>query len=562
MAFFDILLMSCRNPLFVLLLLFSVQAICQNSVGLISYNNEVSYDGYNLFFPHNQSSVFLINNCGELVNEWEDGDFRPGNSVYLTDEGNLVKSKRRTTSAIDDPIWAGGAGEIVEILSWDNDILAEYELNDSLRRLHHDVAVMPNGHILMIAWELKTHDESLQAGRDPDKLAQDKLWPEVVLEWDPADDVIIWEWHSWDHLIQDFDQSKDNFGIVKDHPELIDLNYDEHNGHPDWLHCNSIDYNSELDQIILSIPYFNEFWIIDHSTSTEEAASHVGGNSGKGGDLLFRWGNPQTYQRGDSTNQRIFFQHDVHWVNPSAQPGNEHFNEIVLFNNRVGTLISNTNSLLLPWDQGTNAYLFSSDVYGPEEFKLTAVHPNNIPRSNSNSLSSAQLLPNDNFLICAGRWGYTYEVTPDAEVAWEYITPILRGTRAEQGDTTFSINSNLTFRLKRYGTDFIGFVDKDLTPSGYIEVNPNTTFCEMLTTSIDDEFLESMKIYPNPTADILLIEGNNVDHTSFEIIDINGKKHINVPGREATSGINVSNLRPGVYLVRSSNGYIQLFSKI
>ena len=120
----------------------------------------------------------------------------------------------------------------------------------------------------------------------------------------PAGGSIVWEWHLWDHLIQDYDPTKDNYGVVGDHPELIDVNYSLApfccpSGNADWTHTNAVDYNEQLDQIMLSVRNFSEIWVLDHSTTTAQAASHSGGRSGKGGDLLYRWGNPAAYRAGD-----------------------------------------------------------------------------------------------------------------------------------------------------------------------------------------------------------------------------------------------------------------------
>jgi len=79
------------------------------------------------------------------------------------------------------------------------------------------------------------------------------------------------------------------------------LNYD--NGYVgDWTHVNAVDYNTDLDQIIVTSRHLGELYIIDHSTTTNEAAGHTRGNSNLGGDLLWRWGNPQVYRQIEDQN--------------------------------------------------------------------------------------------------------------------------------------------------------------------------------------------------------------------------------------------------------------------
>ncbi|MEM1216213.1 MAG: aryl-sulfate sulfotransferase, partial [Bacteroidota bacterium] len=285
----------------------------QNTVGLLDYNINEAYPGYTLIYPHNQPTVYLLDGCGEFVHSWPDSvQFRPGNTAYLLDDGRLVKTKRLASIA-GDPIWGGGGGAMIEIRSWDNDLLWFFELNNEQARLHHDIEVLPNGNILAIAWENKTRAEAIAMGRDTTALADDELWPDYIFEINPENDEIVWEWHAWDHLIQDYDPDQANFGVIADHPERIDVNWNFNNGGADWMHANYLDYNEELDQIMLCVPYFSEMWIIDHSTTTEEAAGSTGGNLGKGGDLVYRFGNAEVYDQGDSTDQLLFFPHNCHW---------------------------------------------------------------------------------------------------------------------------------------------------------------------------------------------------------------------------------------------------------
>jgi hypothetical protein len=541
-----------RNQLLYLfaLSLFSVGIFAQNNtVGLLSYDPVKAFDGYNLMFPHNQPNVYLLNNCGEIVHTWEDdANFRPGNMAYLTEEGLLYKGKREAAVA-GDAIWAGGGGAILEIRDWDNNLIWDFEMNNDQFRLHHDFAVTEDGTIIALAWELKTLEECHQAGRDTTTLAQAKLWPDWVFEIDPTTDEIIWEWHAWDHLIQDFNDEVDNFGVVTDHPELIDVNYGRVDGHPDWMHANSLDYNDELKQIMLSVPYFDEIWIIDHTTTTAEAASHNGGFGGRGGDLMFRWGNPLTYRAGDTIDQQLFFQHDAHWVDDFLEANHPQYGKIALFNNRVGADFSTANILTPDWDMYNWRYGIPDGTFLPSDFDLTYTHPVDPTDLWSTGLSSVQVLPNGNTLITSGRFGYTFELTPDNEIVWEYKTPLIGGLPATQGDSLV-INNNLTFRMKRYPVDFAGFAGQDLSPQGWIELEPNTSFCDMLTSTMDPMNEANFKVFPNPANDFLTIEWDGMMYVDLEVFDMTGRKFasfINCNG--GRKFIDATDWPTGVYLV-------------
>lgn len=221
--------------------------------------------------------------------------------------------------------------------TWDGKLVWEFTYSSESYMLHHDIERLPNGNILMIAWERKTLQEAAEVGRNPKKLGKEGLWSEQIIEVKPTGattEEIVWKWHAWDHLVQDRNLTLPNYGKIADHPERININPfdwkeqlseedreklaslgylsssrrpDKQDTNPDWLHINSIAYNDELYQIVLSVLGFNEIWIIDHAISSEEAA-------GPKGDLLFRWGNPQAYGRGTSGNQQLFAQHDTYWI--------------------------------------------------------------------------------------------------------------------------------------------------------------------------------------------------------------------------------------------------------
>jgi hypothetical protein len=393
-----------------------------------------SFEGYNLFSALNSTTAYLMDNDGNIVHSWAT-DYTPGMSMYLLENSELLHTGNVHNTSFN----AGGAGGIVQTIDWDGNVTWEYEYSSTTHLQHHDVEMLPNGNVLLIAWQYKSGAEAIAAGRDPSLLTDGKLWPDSVIEVQPTGPntgQIVWEWHVWDHLVQDYDPTKENYGVVADHPELIDLNY-AMNGGADWNHVNSIDYNAALDQIVLSAHNLSEIWIIDHSTTTAEAASHSGGSSGRGGDLLYRWGNPQAYDAGTAADQQLFGQHDAEWIE-AGLPGEGH---ILVFNNgqgRPGGNYSSIDEIVPPVNPDGSYTLVQGSAYGPAEpiWTYTANVPTDFYAQN---ISGAQRLPNGNTLICDGPNSYFFEVTASGETVWQY-------------DYTGQV-----FQVQRYAPEYPGF---------------------------------------------------------------------------------------------------------
>ncbi|MCH2106021.1 MAG: aryl-sulfate sulfotransferase [Planctomycetes bacterium] len=417
-----------------------------------------AYDGLTLFQPNNSSTAYLINMDGSVHHSWV-GPASPGLSVYLLPDGDLLRTLRVGTGP-------GGTGGAVERVSWDGVLEWQFEYNQPNQYLqHHDIELLPNGNILMVAWDYRPQAEAVAEGRNPNTISGGQILSDSIIEVQPTgpnSGQIVWAWYAWDHLIQDFDSSANNYGVVGDHPELIDLNYPPGvgggGGGPggggngtDWLHLNSVDYNAELDQIVVSVHNTDEIWVIDHSTTMEEAAGHTGGNSGKGGDLLYRWGNPAAYDQGTAGDQELFGQHDAQWITDEL-PG---AGDILIFNNGLGAPGPNASSVdqITPPVDGSGSYAYTpGTAYGPTSLSWQYIAPNPTTFYSQN-ISGCQRLPNGNTLICSGRQGWFFEVTAAGQLVWEY-------TYSSGG------GSNNVFRANRYR-----LCD---SPTVYCQAGPNS----------------------------------------------------------------------------------------
>ena len=436
-------------------------------VGLV-VREEGASEGYTLFATHRHTVVYLIDGEGRQVHAWNRPAFDQVLNPRLLENGNLlVKGNLQ-----DD------TGQVITEIDRDSGTVWEYRY-DGDGDHHHDFLKLPNGNLLLLVWRTKTYEEAVAAGADPALTDPGGVVYESIAEIrldgtaGRVGGEIVWEWSMWDHLIQDFDADRDNYGDVAAHPERIDLNYMLKNLRNGSAHANSIDYHLGLDQIVISARNFSELWIVDHGTTTEEAAGSAGGKGGRGGDLLYRWGNPRAHRAGTADGQQLFWPHDIHWIAPGL-PG---AGNILVFNNgaEFGEYGRGWSSVveIAPPAEGYG--------YRPgEPAEVTWTYEADPPSAFvSLRLSGAQRLPNGNTLICYGTEGTIFEVTPEGETIWRYVNPIVhgRGEPLRQGDLV-PLRSpgpivrweNLLFRAVRYPPDYPGLRGLDLTPKGTLEL--------------------------------------------------------------------------------------------
>ncbi|MFT7588880.1 MAG: hypothetical protein ACI959_001093 [Limisphaerales bacterium] len=544
--------MRLTNSIYLLLILcLSISVNAQQTLGVFKYDS-LSFEGYSLFAPTAYSSTYLIDNCGREINSWP-GSSTPGLSAYLLPSGHLL----RTSRIISSLFLGGGAGGLIEKKTWDGILVWKYEYLSDRFQQHHDIEYLANGNILLLSWDYITGSEAIAAGRDPSLIGAG-TWAERITEIEPigTDSAnIVWEWVMMDHIVQDFNPVLPNFGVVAEHPEKFNLNW-VHNptgsDFSDWIHANSVSYNPERDEIIFSSHNFSEVWIIDHSTTTAEAATSTGGNSGNGGDILYRYGNPQTYDRGTAADQVFFQQHDAQWITLGEDSG-----KLMVFNNGVGRPFGNSSSIDI-WEpvlDGSDNYETPvSDPFGPDNliYQWTAD-----PLSDfySKNVGGVQIMPNGNFLICEGAEGRVFETDRSGIIHWEYEVPV--GLSGPLGQGVPAVN-NQTFRMYRYAPDYPGLVGTDLTPGKVIELNPTDTSCSVYTpplstalNEIPDQVLSPA--FPNPFQQEIWIPSGIMDDNPPQLYNLQGQFLLLGTQQGRYWHFNTAELSSGIYLLRQGN---------
>lgn len=432
-----------RSLLLLVLCVGVVSTHAQRTVGVLLHDTLRAYRGYTLFAPIPTTNTYLMDNDGQIVNVWK-SRYPAGQGAMLLDDGTLMRAAAPPSQSMQ----GGGAGGMVEFYDWSGNVIWSYTHLTPTARAHHDVEILPNGNILLLVWESHTREEAIALGRPASRLTENALWSERVIEvrrTGPTTGEVVWSWSSWDHLIQDTDPTKPNYGVVANRPERIDINAG--GTRTDWLHANSVRYNATRDEVMISIHNLNEIWIISRAT----------------GDIVYRYGNPRNYKRGATQDQVLWGQHDARWIDGGRK--------VMIFNNgngRVGGNASSVDIIELPLTPEGTYRRAPDSAFAPSRPQVAA------PKALTSgfygqNVSGATLLPNGNILACVGPTGTFVEFDPDAEIVWRYVNPAAMNGITPQGQMP---RNNMVFKIYRYGVDHPALAGRTLTSRGRLEEGP------------------------------------------------------------------------------------------
>ena len=478
-----------------------------------SFSFAQSFDGYALYNNANSPNAYLIDAEGDIAHTWN----CPTNANYaldLTAEGNLVRGAIYSGNQIN----GAAVGGMVQELDPNGDVVWEFIYSNSTVVSHHDICLMPNGNVLLIAWEYVSNADISDIGYD----GNDAKWATHIIEvaQNGTGGEIVWEWHIVDHFVQDEDSELPNYGVISENPQLLDINVDiDSSGPPgggganEWFHVNGIDYNEDLDQIAFTSRFVSELFVIDHSTTTEEAASHEGGNSGMGGDFIYRWGHPDNY---DTDGAQIIpaAVHDVRWV----KEGRPNAGYLQFFNNEGNNGGSTIDAIETPVN-GFNYDISPGSAYAPATYSWR-----HECIDDASGQSASDRMSNGNVFVNLspgqGGGGFMYEADMDGNVVFQYAN-----------------GSNKAFR---YECDFPGLQ--------FILDNPCDT-----PDNIEEIDELTFSVYPNPCNTEINIESFEVQTDDAKVIIHNLLGEQVLLSNELTK-INTSLIPSGIYYISLVSG--------
>jgi hypothetical protein len=518
------------------------------------------FPGYTLYSTSNSTTARLIDTAGTVYHTWSGLTGQTGYSSYLLPDGVLLRTVKVTNSTFT----GGGMHGRVQKVDWSGTLLWDYTYSTSTYCAHHDVCALPNGNVLIIAYELKNSAAVTQAGCSQ----AITMWPDKLIEVQPTGattGTIVWEWNLWDHLCQSVDANKDNYVTsTAAHPELWDINA---NITKEIWHMNGVDYNPMLDQIVLSAHNTDEYYVIDHSTTTAEAASHSGGRSGHGGDFLYRWGNPSNYGQTGTTNFNVL--HDAHWI-PEGCPN---AGQLVALNNKGISQTQSCVDMTQPPLSGFNYTYTANTAWAPATYtqRLTCT-------GGTTNMGNSNQLPNGNHLVCLALSGTIYETNPAGTTIWSFTAsgsvpqahryatcyvnaPAPATPMVTVSGNTLTADPATTYQWYLNGVQIAGATSQTYTAtvSGTYQVRTTDAngcsyaYSALLDLSVPTGLValpanDDFGIFPNPAGNVLYLIGTATGNEfGIQLLNMAGQV---VLTQSNTREINLSELPEGMYIVQ------------
>jgi len=337
-----------------------------------------------------------------VVNTWV-SDCQPASMAYLLPDRTLLYPCKQDNVVLDAV--AASGGRIIKY-DWDGTILWDWQCNWQYQ-LHHDIEPLPNGNILAIAME------DLGGFR-----------PDVVLEIEPIgtnDANLVWYWKVSEHMSDELDNPY-KFYSGADYNQM------------DWNHFNAISLSNPND------PYAGTYRILLSSRNWSEIYV-INLHDNFGGDILYRWGNPQNYGRGTQADRILYAQHSVTEIKDSYPGGNN----ILLFNNMNIQGQQDGSSIVMEFTPPDDYHIEDGEPWGPTEPLWT--FENGFYGAKQ---SGALRLPNGNTFVTVAGEGRMFEITDGGMIVWEHS------------------GSNITFRAQKYSP--YEFEQGDFNDDGLLNV--------------------------------------------------------------------------------------------